>query len=51
MNDEVEWEINWKNLYGELPAGYYRIGKNIKNFRDTIGYDEEVYYASFEVLN
>lgn len=51
MNDEVEWEVNWEELYGELPAGYYRIGKNIMDFRDTGDYDEETYYANFEVLN
>lgn len=51
MNDEVEWEVNWKELYGELSAGYYRIGKKIMDFRDTSDYDEEVYFANFEVLN
>lgn len=51
MNDDVEWKINWKELYGELSAGYYRIGKNIMDFRDTGDYDEETYYANFEVLN
>lgn len=50
-NDEVEWEVNWKELYGELSAGYYRIGKNIRDFRDTSDYDEEIYFANFEVLN
>ena len=51
MNDGVEWEVNWKELYGELSVGYYRIGKNIIDFRDTGDYDEETYYANFEVLN
>lgn len=50
MNNDVEWEVNWKELYGELSAGYYRIGKNIMDFRDTGDYDEETYYANFEIL-
>lgn len=51
MNDEVEWDVNWKELYGELSPGYYRIGKNIIDFRNTGDYDEKTYYANFEVLN
>ncbi len=29
MEDTVEWEIDWEWLYGELPIGRYRIGKEI----------------------
>ena len=50
MNDEVEWEVNWEDLYGELAPGFYRIGKNIMDFRNTEDYDEKTYYANFEVL-
>lgn len=28
MKDEVEWVVNWEELYGELSAGYYRIRFN-----------------------
>lgn len=51
MGDTVEWEVDWKELYGELPAGYYRIGKEIMDFRDTGDYDTRIYYVTFEVLN
>lgn len=49
INDEVEWEVEWEDLYGELSPGYYRIGKNIRKLKDT-DYREETYYANFEVL-
>ena len=43
------WEVDWEWLYGELPAGEYRIGKVITNFRATGDYDEEMLYADFIV--
>lgn len=43
------WEVDWEWLYGELPAGEYRIGKEITNFRATGDYDEEMLYADFIV--
>ena len=43
------WKINWEWLYGELPAGEYRIGKVITNFRATGDYDEEMFYAEFVI--
>lgn len=48
-NEITEWEINWEWLYGKLPAGYYRIGKKISDFRDTGDYDTAIYYAEFAV--
>ena len=45
----VFWEVNWEWLYGELPAGEYRIGKEIMNFRATGDYDKEMIYADFIV--
>lgn len=50
MNDFVEWEVNWKWLYGELPAGKYRIGKEIMDFKGTGDYDLTNYYAYFEIV-
>lgn len=41
------WDVNWEWLYGELPAGEYRIGKEIMNFRGTGDYDKEMIYAGF----
>lgn len=45
--DTTTWDVNWEWLYGELPAGEYRIGKEIMNFRGTGDYDEEMVYADF----
>ena len=40
-NGQYEQKINWKDLYGELPPGNYRLGKNV--------YDEGYinFYAQF----
>ena len=46
--DCVEWEVNWEWLYGKLPAGKYRIGKSITDFRAAGDYDTVTYYAEFE---
>ena len=45
----TKWNVNWAWLYGELPAGEYRIGKRIMNFRGTGDYDEEMVYAGFVI--
>ena len=49
MNDSCKWEVNWEWLYGELPEGKYRIGKEITDFRGTGDYDSAIYYAEFEI--
>jgi len=43
------WDVNWEWLYGELPPGEYRIGKDITNFRATGDYDSEILCAEFIV--
>ena len=48
-NESREFEINWEWLYGELPAGKYRIGKEIMDFRASGDYDTEWYYTEFEI--
>ncbi|MBQ7985722.1 MAG: hypothetical protein IJ304_00445 [Clostridia bacterium] len=48
-NDITEYEINWEFLYGELPAGEYRLSKKIADFRVAESYDEEIYYAYFTI--
>ena len=50
-NTETEWEVNWTRLYGELPAGTYRIGKSIMDFRGTGDYDTKTYYAGFDIVD
>lgn len=49
MNDVTEWEVEWEWMYGKLTPGYYRIGKEIMDFRETGDYDKEMYYAEFEI--
>lgn len=50
MGGQVEWATDWTWLYGQLPAGTYRIGKNILNFRGPGDYDETTYYAEFTIV-
>lgn len=50
MNDTVEWSVNWEWLHGKLPAGEYRIGKEIMDFRKTGDYDKTMIYAEFDII-
>lgn len=45
----LEWEVDWSWLYNELPAGQYRIGKEIMDFREAGDYDKTMMYAAFEI--
>lgn len=49
MDETREFEESWKGLYGELPAGQYRIGKEVTDFRRTADYDNKMYWAYFEI--
>ena len=40
---------SWEWLYGELPAGHYRIGKDVDLFRMTGDYDSEMFWAEFDI--
>ena len=46
-NDITRLDINWAFIYGRLPAGHYRLGKEIMDFRGTGDYDTRTYYAEF----
>lgn len=48
-NKRVEWSVSWETLYGSIPTGQYRIGKEIMDFRAGGDYDEYNYYAEFTV--
>lgn len=50
-NTETEWEVNWRRLYGKLPAGTYRISKSVMDFRGTGDYDTKTYYAGFDLVD
>ncbi len=43
------WDIDWEWLYGELPVGEYRIGKEIMNFRSPGDFEKEMIYAHFKI--
>ena len=47
----TDWEVNWEWLYGKLPEGNYRIGKEIMDFQGTGVYDIFNYYANFDIIN
>ena len=49
MNDTVEWEVNWEWLYGKVPDGKYRIGKEILDFKGPGDYDKAIYFVEFEI--
>ena len=42
-------EVDWEWLYGKLPSGDYRIGKEFMNFRGTGDFDKETVYAEFTI--
>lgn len=42
-------ETDWEWLYGKLEAGQYRISKEVMDFRETGDFDEQIYYAYFEI--
>ena len=46
----TEWNVNWELLYGTLPAGEYRMGKEIMNLRGPGDFDEEMVYLYFTIL-
>jgi len=50
MNEKTKLEVKWEWLYGELPGGRYRIGKEIMDFRGSGGYDILNYHAYFEIV-
>ena len=43
------WEVNWEWLYGAIPNGKYRIGKEIMDFKGSGDYDNAIYFAEFEI--
>lgn len=49
MEEQVELKLSWKDLYGSLPAGRYRIAKEFIDFRGPGDYDKQTYHAEFEV--
>lgn len=51
VRDDIEyWTVDWEGLYGSLPKGRYRIGKDIMDLRQPGDYDINMHYAYFEIL-
>ena len=49
-NGETRWNVNWSSLYGSLPGGIYRLGKQVTAFRGTGNYDRTMVYAEFGIV-
>lgn len=47
LNGTTQWDLSWEWLYGELPDGHYRVGKEFMNFRSPGNYDKMMVYAEF----
>ena len=47
LNGTTQWDLSWEWLYGELPDGHYRVGKEFMNFRGPGDYDTMMVYAEF----
>ncbi len=45
----IIWEIDWQWLYGTLPNGQYRIGKEIMDYRQPGDFDIAWVYAEFTI--
>ena len=45
----TSWKVEWDQIYGELPAGEYRIGKKIMNLRETEAFIKGFAYADFTI--
>lgn len=48
-NDITEMNIDWSQIYGTLPSGFYKLKKEIVDFRAAGDYDEEVYEVHFTI--
>lgn len=48
-DDTTKLDVNWEWLYGRLPAGKYRINKEIMDFRQPGDYDKKIYSTEFEI--
>lgn len=59
-NDSYEFEVGWEHIYGTLPSGHYRIGKEVgvkgarlneyEGIRRIEHFDEDtMYYSEFDI--
>lgn len=48
-NDITKLDVEWEWLYGELTPGFYRLSKEIMDFRATGDFDKEIYQVHFTI--
>ena len=48
-NDTTTWEVDWEWLYGKIPNGKYRIGKEITDFNAPGDLDSSIYFVEFKI--
>ena len=48
-NSDVELSVSWEWLYGQLPAGTYRLTKEFMDFRETADFDTAKYWVEFKI--
>lgn len=48
-NNITEMKIDWQYAYGELKPGFYRLSKEIMDFRAAGDYDKETYHVYFSI--
>ena len=48
-NDITEMKTDWKYAYGELKPGFYRLKKEIMDFRAAGDFDKETYEVYFDI--
>jgi len=49
LDTTMSWDLEWENLYGNLPEGKYRIGKKINGKLEDGVYDTFNIYSEFEI--
>ena len=47
LSGTTTWDLNWEWLYGKLPDGHYRMGKEFMNFQAPGKYDHLMVYVEF----
>ena len=48
-DDVTRWEAGWKNLYGSLEPGNYRICQTVEHEVDGPNYEEQTFWAEFTI--
>lgn len=48
-NDITELTVDWEWLYGKLSPGFYRLSKEIMDFRGSGNFDKEIYQVYFSI--